>query len=135
MKSKIIRLRGFEIRPVKADKATHNINDLSEVFCLEMVSVTDRGPQYAPSSRYTYSTEYGGEHNGIAFGTARAAVKYALRGLPTKWITITAPLNDELMDIDDDDFQACSGCDGHDACVDFGCAIEAGLGHLVRQPL
>jgi hypothetical protein len=35
---------------------------------------------------------------------------------------------------DEDDFQECSGCDGHDACRDFGCAIKAGLGHLVNKP-
>jgi hypothetical protein len=28
---------------------------------------------------------------------------------------------------DDDDFEPCSECDGHDACRDFGCAIKAGI--------
>lgn len=28
---------------------------------------------------------------------------------------------------DDDDFQECDDCDGHDACADFGCAIKAGI--------
>jgi hypothetical protein len=28
---------------------------------------------------------------------------------------------------DEDNFQACAGCDGHDACRDFGCAIEQGI--------
>lgn len=36
---------------------------------------------------------------------------------------------------DDDDFQPCSECDGHDACADFGCAIKAGLGHMLQKPL
>lgn len=36
---------------------------------------------------------------------------------------------------DEDDFQRCSECDGHDACEDFGCAITAGLGHLLQKPL
>ncbi|MFN7407985.1 MAG: hypothetical protein ACK5SL_15770, partial [Cyclobacteriaceae bacterium] len=36
-------------------------------------------------------------------------------------------------DDDDDEFEACSECDGHDACVDFGCAVKAGLGHLVKS--
>lgn len=36
---------------------------------------------------------------------------------------------------DEDDFQPCSDCDGHDACADFGCAIKSGLGHLLQKPL
>lgn len=36
---------------------------------------------------------------------------------------------------DEDDFERCSECDGHDACEDFGCAIKAGLGHLLQKPL
>ena len=36
---------------------------------------------------------------------------------------------------DEVEFQFCSECDGHDACADFGCAIELGLGHLVKQPI
>lgn len=38
-------------------------------------------------------------------------------------------------DDEDDDFDPCSECDGHDACADFGCAIKAGLGHLLQKPL
>lgn len=34
---------------------------------------------------------------------------------------------------DEDDFKPCDKCDGHDACRDFGCAIEAGLGHMVKK--
>jgi hypothetical protein len=34
---------------------------------------------------------------------------------------------------DEDEFIPCSGCDGHPACEDFGCAIENGLGHLVSK--
>lgn len=42
-----------------------------------------------------------------------------------------------MADYDDqeDNFQPCSECDGHDACADFGCAIKAGLGRLVNKPL
>lgn len=36
---------------------------------------------------------------------------------------------------DEDDFEPCSNCDGHDACADFGCAIKAGLGHMLQKPL
>lgn len=36
---------------------------------------------------------------------------------------------------DEDDFKRCDECDGHDACEDFGCAIKAGLGHLLQKPL
>lgn len=36
---------------------------------------------------------------------------------------------------DEDDFEPCSECDGHDACADFGCAIKSGLGHLLQKPL
>lgn len=32
---------------------------------------------------------------------------------------------------DEDNFQECDDCDGHDACRDFGCAVKAGLGHLL----
>jgi len=34
---------------------------------------------------------------------------------------------------DEDEFIPCSRCDGHDACADFGCAFEHGLGHMVQQ--
>ena len=37
------------------------------------------------------------------------------------------------FDDNDNEFQRCSKCDGHDACEDFGCAFKAGLGHLVEN--
>lgn len=37
----------------------------------------------------------------------------------------TSMLNDD--DYDEDEFEPCSNCDGHDACADFGCAIKAGI--------
>jgi len=36
---------------------------------------------------------------------------------------------------DEDDFDRCSECDGHDACADFGCAIKSGLGNLLQKPI
>ncbi len=39
------------------------------------------------------------------------------------------------LDNDDDDFTPCSDCDGHDACRDFGCAIDLGLEHMINPPL
>jgi len=40
----------------------------------------------------------------------------------------TEPVHSDPSDvIDEDDFQPCSECDGHDACRDFGCAIQLGL--------
>lgn len=36
-------------------------------------------------------------------------------------------------DYDYEEFKECSECDGHPACEDFGCAIKAGLGHLVKK--
>lgn len=36
-------------------------------------------------------------------------------------------------DFDEEDFIACDKCDGHDACADFGCAFELGVGHLVKK--
>lgn len=39
---------------------------------------------------------------------------------------------DELEYSDEDEFIPCSKCDGHDACRDFGCAFECGLGHMVK---
>ncbi len=32
---------------------------------------------------------------------------------------------------EDEHFDRCEDCDGHDACLDFGCAFENGCGHLV----
>lgn len=41
-----------------------------------------------------------------------------------------------MSDFDDeDDFQECADCDGHDACRDFGCAFKLGLGRKVKHPL
>ena len=34
---------------------------------------------------------------------------------------------------DEIEFIPCDQCDGHDACADFGCAIAAGLGRLVKK--
>lgn len=31
------------------------------------------------------------------------------------------------------EFTPCSECDGHPACEDFGCAIEAGLRRLLKK--
>lgn len=42
---------------------------------------------------------------------------------------------DDYNDDDDYDFQECYECDGHPSCEDFGCAIKAGLGHLLKNPL
>lgn len=36
---------------------------------------------------------------------------------------------------DEPEFNRCDKCDGHDACEDFGCAIEAGLGRMVKKNL
>lgn len=36
---------------------------------------------------------------------------------------------------DEDEFEECSRCDGHDACRDFGCAREHGLGDEVEKNL
>jgi hypothetical protein len=40
------------------------------------------------------------------------------------------PMNDYE---DETEFIPCSKCDGHPACEDFGCAIEAGLGKMVKK--
>ena len=42
------------------------------------------------------------------------------------------PVQDEDFD-EEVGFTRCSNCDGHDACEDFGCAIKAGLSHLVNN--
>jgi len=34
---------------------------------------------------------------------------------------------------DEEEFVPCDKCDGHPACEDFGCAILAGLGRMVRK--
>lgn len=36
-------------------------------------------------------------------------------------------------DSNEPEFHRCDRCDGHDACEDFGCAFENGLGHLVQH--
>ena len=39
-------------------------------------------------------------------------------------------------DFDDEvEFIPCDKCDLHDACEDFGCAFELGLGHLVKKEI
>lgn len=43
--------------------------------------------------------------------------------------------SDDVESDDEHEFQQCAKCDGHDACADFGCAYEAGLGHLVQNDL
>lgn len=40
--------------------------------------------------------------------------------------------DDDFSDFEED-FIPCSMCDGHPACMDFGCAYEHGLGHLVKK--
>lgn len=34
---------------------------------------------------------------------------------------------------EEEDFKPCDKCDGHDACLDFGCAFELGLGRMVKR--
>lgn len=45
------------------------------------------------------------------------------------------PCYNMMMGDDEDDFEPCGDCDGHDACRDFGCAVASGLGHLLQRPL
>lgn len=33
------------------------------------------------------------------------------------------------------EFIRCDKCDGHDACEDFGCAYEHGLGRMVKKDI
>jgi hypothetical protein len=40
---------------------------------------------------------------------------------------------EDFNDEEDREFIRCHKCDGHDACEDFGCAHELGLGHLVKK--
>jgi hypothetical protein len=39
----------------------------------------------------------------------------------------------EHVDDEEDDFEECPDCDGHDACRDFGCAFKHNLGHMVNE--
>lgn len=41
--------------------------------------------------------------------------------------TICGKCHTSMLDDEEDDFDPCSDCDGHDACADFGCAIKAGI--------
>ena len=38
-------------------------------------------------------------------------------------------------DFEEEEFIPCSKCDGHPACEDFGCAIEHGLGRMVKKDI
>lgn len=45
---------------------------------------------------------------------------------------------DDCRDYEYDDefeFHPCSRCDGHQACEDFGCAIDLGLERMVKKEL
>lgn len=42
-------------------------------------------------------------------------------------------IEDDDFDLDEAEFIPCSECDGHPACEDFGCAIELGLGRMVKK--
>lgn len=42
------------------------------------------------------------------------------------------PFADEDYD-DEKEFNPCLICDGHPACEDHGCAIELGLGRMVKK--
>lgn len=39
----------------------------------------------------------------------------------------------EDEDYNEKEFMPCDKCDGHDACEDFGCAYELGLGRMVKK--
>lgn len=39
----------------------------------------------------------------------------------------------ENLENEDSEFERCLSCDGHDACEDFGCAFDLGLGNLVNK--
>lgn len=41
--------------------------------------------------------------------------------------------SDCLQDFDDNEFVPCVKCDDHPACEDFGCAIDLGLGRMVKK--
>lgn len=41
--------------------------------------------------------------------------------------------DDDFLDENEVEFIPCDKCDGHDACRDFGCAFELGLGKMVRK--
>jgi hypothetical protein len=41
--------------------------------------------------------------------------------------------HDEEMNSDEDNFEPCAECDGHDACRDFGCAVRLGLEHMIER--
>lgn len=43
------------------------------------------------------------------------------------------PIEPDDDDYEEIEFIRCSRCDGHDACEDFGCAYELGLGRLVKK--
>lgn len=41
-------------------------------------------------------------------------------------------LRQKEFDHEQDNFNTCDNCDGHDACRDFGCAFKLGLGKIVQ---
>lgn len=71
---------------------------------------------------YTHNNPFDGMHNPA---TKSPTDEYYEMSNEQNW--------QEEFDDDDNEFQRCSKCDGHDACEDFGCAFKAGLGHLVEN--
>ncbi|HEV3223918.1 MAG TPA: hypothetical protein VGZ90_13610 [Puia sp.] len=39
----------------------------------------------------------------------------------------------DFWESDEEEFIPCLECDGHPACADFGCAIDLGLGRMVKK--
>jgi hypothetical protein len=72
-------IKNYVIVPSSKRFATHNLYEIGEDLCQEMADKEDRGLRYSLNSRYTYSCEgFSAHHNGIQYGTAKAAVQRAI---------------------------------------------------------
>ncbi|MFO0451355.1 MAG: hypothetical protein ACK52I_22320 [Pseudomonadota bacterium] len=70
----------------------------------------------------------------MAEGADPETVCYITMKDALEWNLLEDIASDDTPD-DEIEFTPCSECDGHDACQDFGCAIELGLGHLINRDL
>lgn len=77
MAKKIVDLKGYLISITVDGKYT--LSTLPEALCRKMCECIDQGGQWSPSSRYNYTTElYKKTKKGFCWGTAKAAVQYAI---------------------------------------------------------
>lgn len=71
-------VKNYSIETGNQNTHTHTFRNLTEELCKAMCDITDNGERYSNSSRYNYSCNGVDTHKGIKFGTAKAAVQFAI---------------------------------------------------------